>query len=403
MCMSESTQAAYSITSPEQRIDLLDAIRGFALLGILLMNLEAFTGPILGAITGIDSSLQGIDRWADGFIYILVQGKFWTLFSLLFGIGFALMFERAKQVGGDFVRIYRRRLFALLGIGLIHLLLIWEGDILFTYALAGFVLLRWLKSGKTSSLGAIIGLYCVPLLLLAVVGFFSHSNTDEHNFLKETTKQTQILGHSSYRHVLQWRFEQFSQDMASNLFLLPMTVAMFALGVRFYRHGLVKPLASPNVKALGQAAALSGTGLGLMLISVWVAPEINPTHVDRVFAVVNILNMLAGPLMCTGYFLGLRYIWSLDKGQKLLRNFVALGRMALSNYLAQSIICTLIFYGYGLAYYQQLSRVWHIPFAVGLISVQCLYSRYWLRHYTMGPVEYIWRWLTYRKRPKFVL
>ena len=83
------------------RIEMLDAIRGFALFGILLMNLEAFNGPILGAIGGIDSGLQGLDYWTDALIYIFVQGKFWTLFSLLFGIGFAVMVEGARVAGTD--------------------------------------------------------------------------------------------------------------------------------------------------------------------------------------------------------------------------------------------------------------------------------------------------------------
>ena len=135
--MTDSTLVCQPIAGPE-RIDMLDALRGFALFGILLMNLEAFTGPISQAITGIDARLAGADRWSDAFIYIFVQGKFWTLFSTLFGVGFALMFDRLQARGGDFLVIYRRRLWALLAFGLLHVLLIWEGDILLTYALAGF-------------------------------------------------------------------------------------------------------------------------------------------------------------------------------------------------------------------------------------------------------------------------
>lgn len=367
------------------------------------MNLEAFNGPILGAMTGIDSHLQGIDRWADGFIYIFVQGKFWTLFSLLFGIGFALMFERARQAGGDFVTVYRRRLSALLGIGLIHLLLIWEGDILFTYALAGFVLLWLLKSGRTSSLPAIIALYCAPLALLALAGLSSHIDVGSRGLAVELAKETRILGHASYSAVLNWRLGHFGQDLFSSLFLLPMTIAMFALGVRFYRKGLVKPLPCPDKMALLHAAMFWVPGLALMMLSIWVAPEINPIRTDWLFAKVNILNLLAGPLMCLGYFFGLKYLWSLDAGKKLLGRFVPLGRMALTNYLSQSIICTAIFYGYGLGYYQQLPRAWHLPFALALISVQIIVSRWWLNRFSMGPAEYVWRWLTYRKRPKFVL
>ena len=201
--MSDLLQTANStaLSNPE-RIELLDAIRGFALLGILLMNLEVFTGPLIGAMTGIDSQLQGIDRWADGFIYIFVQGKFWTLFALLFGIGFAVMFESAKRQSSDFFSIYMRRLFTLLVIGLIHLLLIWEGDILFSYALAGFVLLWLLKSGTTSSLASIMIWYCSPLLLLAIWGHLSPSDASTQALVNELANETLIFGHSSYGEVI---------------------------------------------------------------------------------------------------------------------------------------------------------------------------------------------------------
>ena len=100
--MTDSALVCQPIAGPE-RIDMLDALRGFALFGILLMNLEAFTGPISQAITGIDARLAGADRWSDAFIYIFVQGKFWTLVSTLFGVGFALMFDRLQARGGDFL------------------------------------------------------------------------------------------------------------------------------------------------------------------------------------------------------------------------------------------------------------------------------------------------------------
>jgi uncharacterized protein len=398
--MTDNRQDLHPITGPE-RIDMLDAIRGFALFGILLMNLEAFNGPITGAMSGIDADLHGINRWADGFIYIFVQGKFWTLFSLLFGIGFALMYERAKARGGDFTAVYKRRLWVLLGIGLAHFLLIWEGDILFNYAVAGFVLLWLLKSGRTPGLAAVALLYCVPLALialLAMVGDGGHGGA----LAKELAEETLVQGHSGYGAVSAWRWRQFLQSLGSMIVLLPMTVAMFALGVRLHRTGQTRPLPGFESGAMIKAAALWCSGLALMLLSVSIAPEIDPVQVDWISAKVNILNLLAGALMCLGAFLGLRGLWPIARCRKALGAFVPLGRMALSNYLAQSVICTLIFYGYGLGYYQQLPRAWHIPFAMALIALQAFFSAWWLKRFSMGPAEYLWRWLTYGKRPKFV-
>ena len=110
--MLDAELVANIIKSPE-RIRFLDAVRGFALFGILLMNLEAFTGPLLGAMTGINMELQGFNRWADALIYIFVQGKFWTLFSMMFGVSFALMYERAKMRGANFKSILKSIMFTI--------------------------------------------------------------------------------------------------------------------------------------------------------------------------------------------------------------------------------------------------------------------------------------------------
>lgn len=143
-------------------------------------------------------------------------------------------------------------------------------------------------------------------------------------------------------------------------------------------------------------------GLALMVASIVIAPDVSPVRIDAVFAAVNVLNMLAGLLMCLGMFFGLRWLWARPVSRRRLAVLAPLGRMALSNYLLQSLVCTLIFCGYGLGYFQQLPRAWHIPFALALIALQTLLSKWWLSRFSMGPAEYLWRWLTYGKRPKFV-
>jgi uncharacterized membrane protein YeiB len=135
------------ITATE-RMQVMDVLRGFALLGILLMNIEGMVGPLLQAGTGLDPSLAGADRWADAAIYLFVQGKFFTLFSLLFGMGFAVMAERARSRSQDFTSLYLRRSLMLLGIGIVHALLIWSGDILAAYALLSLLLLA--RPGRRS-------------------------------------------------------------------------------------------------------------------------------------------------------------------------------------------------------------------------------------------------------------
>ena len=151
------------ITSGD-RIQALDSIRGFALLGILLMNIEGMVGPLMASISGVDPLLTGADRWVDTAIYLLVQGKFFPLFSMLFGMGFAIMLARAQAAGRPFVAVYLRRVLALLAIGLAHALLVWSGDILVTYALMGLVMLLFFRGTPQSRLPK----WGVALMLLPV-------------------------------------------------------------------------------------------------------------------------------------------------------------------------------------------------------------------------------------------
>jgi uncharacterized protein len=397
-----STVQHFHPNSASKRIDMLDAIRGFALFGILLMNLEAFNGPIMQSMTGIDPSLRGADRIADAFIYIFVQGKFWTLFSLLFGIGFAIMQDSAARSNQDFRRIYKRRLWALLAIGAAHAILVWEGDILFSYAVAGFVLLWRMKSDVPPRLSRILMVYCAPLVLLAFAGAMAGNHDDSGNFREMMAEEVRYQGHSAYLATLQWRAGYFLLNLGNLVILLPMAVAVFALGVRLHRLGWSRPAMSGGDGGARLALYCYFSGLALMLASIGIAPDVSPVQIDAKFAAVNILNMLAGLLMCLGMFFGLRWLWSRPWFQARLALLAPLGRMALSNYLGQSLICTLIFSGYGLGYFQQLPRAWHIPFAIAVIAVQTLFSTWWLARFSMGPVEYLWRWLTYGKRPNFV-
>lgn len=399
--MLDAELVANIIKSPE-RIRFLDAVRGFALFGILLMNLEAFTGPLLGALTGVNMELQGANRWADAFIYIFVQGKFWTLFSMMFGVSFALMYERAQTGAANFKGIYLRRLFALLAIGFIHYVFIWEGDILFSYALAGFILLWLLNSEKPIRISLIFAWYVVPLLLVSAFGVFSSDSQSSSEFTEQLAEQALMQGQGTYAEVVNWRFKLFMDSFSDLMVFLPMLVALFLIGARLYRAGKISPFLKAEQKDIWLPLLLFVIGICLMMISIHIAPSIDITHMNKTFSQVMVLNLIAGPLMCLGYFFGLRVLWAIEGFRDKFNLLAPLGQMALSNYLAQSIICTIIFNGYGFGYFQQLPRSWHIPFALVLVALQVIASTCWLKHFTMGPAEYVWRWLTYGKRPKFV-
>jgi len=389
----------YRPVAPNERIATLDVLRGFALFGILLMNLETFNGPLELSFTGIDQHWQGIDRWADAFVYIFVQGKFFTLFSLLFGVGFAVMAQRAEAAGRDFTRFYLRRSCGLLVIGLLHALLLWSGDVLLSYALLSFVLLAFREAPRSWLPVLGVASYLVPVGLMLLLGLLMQFVAADAaagmaaDAAASIERQRQAYGHGGYGQALVQRLRDTGVALSALLLVGPQVGGMFLIGSWFARSGAIaRPGEHVRLWAVLRWLALPA-GLAVMLLSVYTLPYIAPGRYDLPVGIASALTSVAGLLMCLGY-LG----WGVRLADGL-RWLAPVGRMALSNYLLQSLVCTLVFYGYGLGWYEQMARAWQLVFAVVLFALQVLLSRLWLQHFSFGPVEWLWRAVTYLQMP----
>jgi len=386
-----------------ERIEALDVLRGFALIGILLMNMEAFAGPMVRALTGLDPTLTGVNRLTDGLIYFFVQGKFFTLFSLLFGMGFAMMVMRAEAAGRPFARLYWRRSLALLGIGLVHALLIWSGDVLVIYALLSIPLLafrelsaRWLAwLGLAVYLAAPAMLLGIGLMSLWVPGWDAlMAQGAEHSVaLEQAQEQTYASG--TYAMAVAQRVRDFGFMLSGLMVFGAMVFGMFLIGAAFMRSGAIQ---NPQLHVrLYQQLRWSVLALGLlaMLASFVIQPTVSPATFDFHTGLAQALATMAGLLMCLGYLAWVMRGLEVPRAAHYLNWLAPAGRMALTNYLVQSIVCTLVFYGYGLGFFEHLPRFWQVPFALGLFAVQVLYSQWWLQRFRFGPAEWLWRSITY--------
>ncbi|MFT4249060.1 MAG: DUF418 domain-containing protein [Pseudomonas sp.] len=394
--------------APGERIALLDVLRGFALLGIGLMNIEAFVGPLNAALTGLDPALSGADKWTDALVCILVQGKFYTLFSLLFGMGFAVMAQRAEQAGRPFVAFYARRSLGLLVIGLLHALLVWSGDVLVSYALLAMLLLafrplptRWLP------VVALLIYLCAPLMVTAYGALGSLMQADPATAADWRRTLAQIgqqaaatveaqrvaYGGGSYAQAVAQRVRDLGETLRGLMVNGPTMFGMFLLGGWFARAGVVQaPQRHARLFALLRRGAWP-LGLAAMLASFALAPYMDPGRLDLRLASAFALSCVAGLLMCLGY-LGWVVRW-----RQALAWLAPAGRMALSNYVLQSLLCTWVFYGYGLGYFERMPRVWQVPFVIVLFALQVAASRLWLRWFRFGPLEWVWRAFTYLRWP----
>lgn len=398
-----------------ERINALDVLRGFALLGILLMNIEAMVGPLNGALTGIDPALTGADRWADGLIYFFVQGKFYPLFSLLFGMGFAVMMQRAADAGRPFVRLYLRRVLALLAIGLAHALLVWSGDILTTYALVALLLLLFFRNTPVSRLPRWgIAFMLLPIVLMMLSGLMvdaaglTPEGAREMAGMKlemsaqmaaELESQRQAQGSGSYAQAVAQRGDDL-MIMLTYLFAWGwQLLGLFLLGGWFVRSGAI---AQPQDHAVLHSrlrwVALP-LGMVMMAASIWLSPEVEMGILGLRESAAMCLAMAGGVLMCLGYLAWIVRGLSAPATGAGLRALAPAGRMALTNYLVQSVVCTFIFSGYGLGYFEQLPRAWQVPFVLGFYGLQVLASHAWLARFRFGPMEWLWRVATYLQWP----
>jgi uncharacterized protein len=400
-----ATAAPAVPVAESERLQHLDVLRGLALIGILLVNFKFFTQPISSLVLGPDASLQGADRWVEGLITVLAEGKFYALFSLLFGAGFALMMHRAETAQRPFRGLYLRRLAVLLGFGLAHVVLIWPGDILFVYALVALAMLLLFSRTPTGRLPkwAVVFLLLPPLANWLFAGLIGLAALDpqaagkiaagfaqQDAAMRESIAQAaSVYASGSFVEAARQRLAEFAMLLSWAPFWLPPVLGYFLLGRWLIASGrLLDPTAHAG---FFRACVRLGFGLGLPLsaLGYWLLLDL-PLHTPSAsLALASSLLASGAALLAFGY-LGL-----VTGSARRLRWLAPAGQMALSNYLLQSLFWTTLLYGYGLGLWGQLPRATHLPLALAFFAGQLALSHWWLARFRFGPAEWLWRSLTY--------
>lgn len=388
------------------RLGSIDVLRGFALLGILILNIQSFglisakylNPTALGTIAGVDYGVW----WLTS---VFGELKFMTLFSILFGAGIVLMWEKSKKSGRKFTSLHYRRMFWLVLFGLVHGHLLWEGDILFTYGVCGMIV-YWLCGLKPRWLIPIgIALFSMGSFLYIASGlsvpYWSEQDISETmKMWKPTAEQVaaelsvmrgswiqQLPLRSSNALFLEtfvlmiWGFWRVSGLMLFGMALLKLGILSAKRSERFYVTGAVVGL-------------LIGLSIGIAGIS---QNNARDWSFDYSFFLGSQFNYWGSVFMSFGYMcivmLCFRRGWFLDMQMRL----AAVGRMALTNYLLHTIICTTIFYGHGLGWFGYMSRLQLFGVVASIWIFQLIISPIWLNRYRFGPLEWLWRSLSYWK------
>lgn len=390
----------------KERYIILDALRGLALFGICLANFPEFSlYSFLNNEATAAMPTAGIDRIVRYLQYIFIDGKFYTLFSLLFGIGFSIIISNAMQKQVNGFSIFYRRMTMLLLIGFVHLMFIWSGDILMLYALLGLLLPMFRNMSNRGLLTASAIFLLLPVGIdsfIMTTGFdpsaavvraqqyycAQYGITDENfaYWLRDADNYTDV-----FKFLIQGAFVRMQEFIDGNRAFKVM--GLFLLGFYIGRNRFYARLEEKKTLLKLIVAWGGGIGLPASLLYAWSAMNNHPLGLagHSLFYTISV------------YPLGMAYVagfslWYLRKTERrFFRWLAAPGRMALTNYIGQSVWGMLIFYGIGFGIGADIGLIYVLLIATGVYMVEVMFSLIWLHYFRYGPLEWIWRMFTYGK------
>lgn len=382
-------------TLGQERFEFLDVLRGFGLFGIVTANMVSYSLYLyLPESAKAGMTTYSTDRVFDFLELVLIEGKFYTIFSVLFGVGFAILLARSQVKKLVFHRFFLRRLFVLYLIGAAHAIFFWHNDILQYYALCGALLLPFVRVGNRTILALSAIALVVPAAITLAGAIPPESFTAPRDFLYHRfgftlDTRVDILAGGSFAHIVRinlgnW-FGQLDYVITSGwIFKI---FGCFLLGFYLGRNEVHENL--PSYRPIIKRLAIFGLAIGLPLNVIYASNFYSESWLHTVSDTVAILPLSAGyaSLLCL--------IWLGASGNKRLLCFAPVGRMALTNYVGQSVICTLIFYGTGLGLGGKMGPTLYLSIGFAVFLFQIIASQAWLGRFQFGPLEWLWRSLTY--------
>lgn len=392
---------------PSERLPTLDIVRGFALLGILIMNMPGFSASFFAEADGSHLWPGRLDQIAEHVRDLLFSGKFNSMFSLLFGIGFTIQFGRMQALDPVHATgLYVRRLLVLAVFGLIHATVFWTGDVLHIYALLGLLVLFGLRRVSDRGIVVLMGLCLLypalsgalrllvmtPDIVAARVAMakgFELSNNLAYghgNFFQAAAEHLREFSHVYTDPWAAWGYLGFYVQMA-----LTMLLGLLA-GRRRWPQRIPELL--PRIPRLQWSALAIGLLCGVVFTVIFELQRApGPTPLKLVAAICYWASRVA---LMTFYVLTIVRLAQTDAGARVLSPLAATGRMPLTNYLMQTLLCTTLFYGWGFGQWGRVGPAAGLALAVVIyFGIQVPWSLWWLRRHQRGPMEKLWARLTY--------
>ncbi|MFO7829922.1 MAG: DUF418 domain-containing protein [Bacteroidales bacterium] len=400
----------------KKRIHILDILRGFAILGILMVNMPLFNSPFFSRLSNFTIWESFPNQVADIFIRFFFEGKFYSLFSILFGIGFFLFLQKQNESGKSIIPTFRRRLFYLLIFGVLHITLLWFGDILLVYALFGFVMILFKNKSTKGLIKWVVAMILIPVIitglavLLVSLGKMHPEGAEqiEASFAQQeqqmrdlSEKALQVYSSGTFSEIFNMRLTEWKNTLGGFLFFYPNVFAMFLLGFYIAKKGWLFNI-KENITVFrkmfwyGLIFGIVGNGIYTYGMEYSSQMDMNPT------TFISMLGFGFGVPAMTLFYIA-AFALAIEKGifKWCTKRLAPVGRMALTNYLLQSVICTTLYFSYGFGLYGQVNIWQGIVLTLVIFVLQIFFSNLWLKRFHYGPMEWLWRVLTYKKRQEF--
>lgn len=398
------------------RVTLLDSIRGFAIFGILVVNMQYFYQPMISLMLGFQEPGSVLDKYSTLLIKFIFEGKFYVIFSALFGYGFAIFLSKPLTEGMSILPVMSRRLGVLLLVGILHLVFLWTGDILIFYSIFGFVLLLFIKVSNKGLVKWAIWLVSIPIVLTvlawllvlmfmqvpegatAIEASFAEAAANARTMVDNATR---VYASGTFREMVAMRLTEYQLLVPGMLIFYPVVLAMFMMGMLAGRLRLMANYAE-HLPFFRRCLWIGlGVGLPFSLIYAYSFIRVDLHTMDFYSVLLTAGHALGGVFMGLFYVSALVLLASKNKLKTFTGWMAPVGQMALTNYLLHSIICTTIFYGYGFGLVGQIGTFQGLLMAIAIFIAQIPFSRFWMSRFHYGPFEWVWRTLTYGKVQPF--
>jgi len=373
----------------KQRIFSIDALRGFSLLGILLMNILTFAYPY--QIINPFEFFQHQDGAWFKISSLFIIASFYPIFAFLFGYGLSIMYQNSLDKGLNYYPMITRRLLFLLLLGIIHGVFIFYGDILSTYALLGLIAIIFVRLKPQYTLialsigiGIFVLLYLLPMILLKDV-----TQIESFVGLQELERVNNILSSADYVSIIGFNLKYFGMNIANAILVGPFSILPIML-FGIYAHQINWFNKIKQYKNLYMVIGVVVLILGLAIKMIQIVLEGSVTS-------QLMSQMIGGPIVALSYIMFFVILCEDQTVRKILTPLQSIGKLSLTTYIMQSIICIIIFYGVGLNYYGKLPVLTIYIIGIVIYCVQLILSYLYLLKFKQGPLEKLWRKVTYLK------